>query len=460
MEKDLLREKMAKFMPPKEEWTPVDEALYGVEDIYNVPDDKAKKLREDAIRYSFKHHYENNRFYHEYCKEAGVKPDDIKTEEDFGKIPLVPDTFFKSYPDIEENGGKGFLEWLKMIYTGELPKIELKKKKPSYDDVIEFLWEEKVWLSFSTSTTGKFSFIPRDYITYCRMEFLVGYFLVKSVFPPYDPETFEPFTSKNTGFIGFGANASKTKHIAKCGEGLCDDIFKGYEKIYAADVPMTTDLMRIGQGRTKGIREKIMISVSSLSKKAFVSKCIKHLKKWEKEGKKQLFVSGFPALMLPLISAMEKKGIKFDFNGCSYTSGGWKSFGNKSLSPKEIRGKIKDYIGIPEEYCRDAYGMSEMNSLCVECEAHYKHIPHFLQPYVLDEEMNPLPYGEYGRFAFLDPIANSYPGFIITGDRVKLLEHCPGCDRPGPVLVPEISRIEGAEPKGCAEVSAKLLEEM
>ena len=58
MAKDLLRERLAKYIPPKEEWTPVDEALYGVEDIYNVPEDKAKKLREDAIRYSFKHHYD------------------------------------------------------------------------------------------------------------------------------------------------------------------------------------------------------------------------------------------------------------------------------------------------------------------------------------------------------------------------------------------------------------------
>ena len=51
-----MRERLAKYIPPKEEWMPVDEALYGIEDIYNVPDDKAKELREDAIRYSFRHH--------------------------------------------------------------------------------------------------------------------------------------------------------------------------------------------------------------------------------------------------------------------------------------------------------------------------------------------------------------------------------------------------------------------
>jgi hypothetical protein len=45
----------------------------------------------------------------------------------------------------------------------------------------------------------------------------------------------------------------------------------------------------------------------------------------------------------------------------------------------------------------------------------------------------------------------SYPGFILTGDVVRVLEHCPVCDRPGPVLEPEIRRATGEEMRGCAE---------
>jgi hypothetical protein len=459
MAKDMLRERLAKYIPPRDQWTPVDEALYGVEDIYNVPDDKAKKLREDAIRYSFKHHYEGNRFYHNYCKKAGVGPDDIKTEEDFGKIPLVPDTFFKSYPDIEEDRGKDFIEWLKMIYTGELPKIELKKK-PSYDDVIEELAKKNIWLCFSTSTSGRFSFVPRDYVTYCRFNFSIGHALVKSIFPPYNPETFEPFTAKELGVIAFTPNPSKTRHSTMFGEPVFCEVLKDHDKIYLTDMNLTTDIMRILLGKPKGIKQKTMAMLAPYSEKAFVSKCIKYLKKWEKEGKGQLLVGGFPASMLSLISTMEEKEIKFDFDGCFFTSGGWKNLENNSISPEEFRKKVKDRFGILEEYCRDGYMMTEMNIFFPECKSHYKHIPYFSYATVLDEEMNSLAYGESGRFAFLDPLSNSYPGFIITGDRVKLLEHCPECDRPGAVLAPEISRLESAEPKGCAEVSAKLLEEM
>ncbi|KAA0010964.1 MAG: hypothetical protein FE037_04430 [Thermoplasmata archaeon] len=66
-------------------------------------------------------------------------------------------------------------------------------------------------------------------------------------------------------------------------------------------------------------------------------------------------------------------------------------------------------------------------------------------------------YGETGRFAFLDALADSYPGFIISGDEVKLLEHCPVCDRPGPVLEPEVKRARGEEVRGCAEEIRRML---
>ena len=68
-------------------------------------------------------------------------------------------------------------------------------------------------------------------------------------------------------------------------------------------------------------------------------------------------------------------------------------------------------------------------------------------------------YDEWGRFAFLDPIANSYLGYIITGDRAKLLEKCPVCGKPGSVLESNITRMVGAEAKGCANLMRGLMAE-
>ena len=67
----------------------------------------------------------------EYCEVRNVRPDDIKTVDDFDKIPLIPDTTYKQYPS-----GKDFAHWLATIFTGELPKIVIKSLNPTYDDVI------------------------------------------------------------------------------------------------------------------------------------------------------------------------------------------------------------------------------------------------------------------------------------------------------------------------------------
>ena len=59
----------------------------------------------------------------------------------------------------------------------------------------------------------------------------------------------------------------------------------------------------------------------------------------------------------------------------------------------------------------------------------------------------------------VDPIANSYPGYIITGDRVKLLEKCPVCGKSGSVLESDVTRMAGAEAKGCANLMRGLMAE-
>jgi hypothetical protein len=118
-------------------------------------------------------------------------------------------------------------------------------------------------------------------------------------------------------------------------------------------------------------------------------------------------------------------------------------------------------FGIPETHCSDVYAMVEGNAMMMQCpEGHYLHVPYtYYKPLVLDDSLMPIGYGEWGRFAFLDASTQSYPGFIISGDRVRMLEHCPVCDRPGPVLEPEIERAKGEEVRGCAEELRRVLAE-
>jgi hypothetical protein len=125
----------------------------------------------------------------------------------------------------------------------------------------------------------------------------------------------------------------------------------------------------------------------------------------------------------------------------------------------EFRKLMQEFLGIKPEHCLDIYGMVEGNGWMVLCpEGHYLHIPYtYYHPMVLDDEFKPLGFGEWGRFAFLDGSTYSYPGFIISGDKVRMLEHCPVCDRPGPVLEPEVTRAVGKEMRGCAEELRRMI---
>jgi long-chain-fatty-acid---luciferin-component ligase len=185
------------------------------------------------------------------------------------------------------------------------------------------------------------------------------------------------------------------------------------------------------------------------------------LEKLEKE-KRQTLIATFPFQLWDLMEIMEKQGKTLDLgetNSYVITAGGWKIYEFKKVTEMEFAKKIEKNLGIPADNYRDLYGMSEMNGLAFSCEARYKHVTPWIYPMVLDDNLEPIGYGEWGRLAFLDPAGYSYPGFIMTGDRVKMLEECPECNKTGVVLESEITRVTGAEARGCGDLMRELITE-
>jgi hypothetical protein len=156
---------------------------------------------------------------------------------------------------------------------------------------------------------------------------------------------------------------------------------------------------------------------------------------------------------------LKREGKSFDFgdHGEVATGGGWK--GLKNMTPEEFRNEVNKVLGIPGKFVLDEYSMVEGNGWMIHCpEGHYLHVPYsYYKALVLNEEFKPAEYGEWGRFAFLDGISTSHPSFIVTGGQVKLLEHCPVYDRPGPVLEPVVKRASGEDLRGCAEKVRRML---
>ena len=71
------------------------EKLINLEDVYDQ--ENSSEIFLEAMRDCVKHHMDNNEFFKKYMDEAGVKPEDIKSEDDLVKIPPIHANFFKMY---------------------------------------------------------------------------------------------------------------------------------------------------------------------------------------------------------------------------------------------------------------------------------------------------------------------------------------------------------------------------
>jgi len=439
-----LEKQVHQYIPPKNQWTPVDEALYKPVDLYRIPLHEAQQMQLKALRYAFKRQYEQNQIYHKFCKEHKVSPDDIKTNNDLPKIPLVPDKFFKDYPH-----GKEFAIWLGNIYTGTLPQVVIEQSRPSYDDIINAFNKAGLLVTYSSGTGGRHTFIPRDRRTFYASEYAVAKSLVTMIYPLWDYDMY--------GYL-LMPNPKKTNIYA--GRALEIYFDAVHDVQVAIDREITTELIRMTMTGQKGVKSKIVRLAARRQSKKMINNIISWLQSHEKTDHKIAFV-GAPFILYQVMQKMKQDGLVFDFEGrgAVATGGGWKLYEGDRIPVKDFRKMVKDMLGITEDKCLDVYGMVEGNGWMVQCpEGHYLHAPYsYYKPLVLDEEYKPVGYGESGRFAFLDAAAYSYPGFIITGDRVKLLERCPVCDRPGPVLEPEVTRAAGEDTRGCAEEMRKML---
>jgi long-chain-fatty-acid---luciferin-component ligase len=439
-----LHKLLTPYLPPRDTWNPADEVIYQPRELNRVPLDEAKNMQLKAIKFTFTHHYNNNDFYRKYCEMRNVRPDDIRTVDDLDKIPLIPDTTFKEYPS-----GENFAHWLATVFSGKLPKIVIKGSNPTYDDVLNAFNAAGLVVTYSSGTSGRHTFIPRDMKTFVAGQYVnvmgsIGFL------PPQIPDhvyLLFPNPKKTNLFIG-KANL------------LADSVYKDVQ--YAVDYEISTESLRRAMTGNREAKGQATSYVQSEALQKMVDQITTWLERYEKT-EETIQLSGPPFMLHYIMSKLQKGGTSFDFGerGRVGTAGGWKINEDQRIPHADFRKLVEDVLGIPETHCLDVYGMVEGNAMMLQCpEGHYLHVPYtYYKPFVLDDSLMPAGYGEWGRFAFLDASTQSYPGFIISGDQVRMLEHCPVCDRPGPVLEPEVERAKGEEVRGCAEELRRVLAE-
>ncbi len=450
---DRFNELLAQYAPPQDTWNPADESLYKPADLFRVPVAEAKDMQLRAIKFTFAHHHRNNAFYRKYCEQKEVSPDDIKVIEDLDKIPLIADVTFKQHPS-----GKDFAFWLAAIFTGDLPNIVVESENPTYDDVINAYNAAGIAVMYSSGTSGQLTFIPRDTKTFQAAEYAAAE-LTGSMTDHADDGAH--LLSANHIYL-LSPNPTKTNLFIGKVSCLSFDLFKDGDVHYAMDYNITAEALQMAMGPKTGLRGRLTSFVQNRAGDRIVDKTIQWLGHYE-HTTETIALSGPPFMLGHVLDTLRKDGKRFDFGerGMIMTGGGWKMLEDKRIPHADFRKQVEEVLGIPETHCLDIYGMCEGNGFMVQCpEGHYLHAPYtYYKPLILDDNLIPIGYGEWGRFAFLDASAQSYPGFIISGDRARLLERCPVCDRPGPVLEPEIQRAKGEEVRGCAEELRRILAE-
>jgi hypothetical protein len=437
-------DQMKKYIPSRDIWTPADDALYKPDDLFRIPLAKAQEMQYKALRYAFTHHYTNNPIYQKFCKDRNFSPADITTYNDLDKIPLIPDSFFKDYP-----AGRDFALWLGNIFTGTLPRIVIKEQNPTFDQVINAFNAAGMAVAYSSGTSGRHTFIPRDQRTFYASEYAIAKSVITMIHPLWEYNMH--------GYL-LMPNPKKTNVYAG---KVCSVYFDAIQDVRVAiDRDITTELIRMTMSGDKGMKTRVVKFFAKRESEKIINEIIRWLEYHEKT-KEKITLVGAPFILSFVMKKLEKEGKSFDFGERAGvgTGGGWKAYEGVRVPVVDFRGQVEKILGIPQKLCLDIYGMVEGNGWMVHCpEGHYLHSPYsYYKPLVLDSEYKPVGYGEWGRFAFLDAAAFSYPGFIISGDKVRMLEHCPVCDRPGPVLEPEIKREAGEEIRGCAEEVRRML---
>lgn len=429
-------------IPSPEQWNPVEKALYTLNQ-FSLAENEVAEIRFAAIRFSFEYHFEHNAFYRRFCQTSGVQPDDLKGPELFHKIPLVPEHIFKGC-----QGPDQFVSWLASITSDEINWPEADKLQDSYDEQIAIMRRDyKILVRSTSGSSGIPSFLPRDAITGGRSAHwkIITYL---SMHP--DTLSVNDLLSVTLWPLDFS----------------WADLLVPPERVHALldkKLGLETVIRAMTKSEPQGIFDRLLGRKNNKAGvNVLLDALIKQLSDILDIGLPGIIWSP-PFLIYALAQFVKEHKIRFELgpNWLIELGGGWKLLHDRPLSERELRTLVSKTLGIPPGNIHDIYGSTECLGLCgLSCEGGYKHIPHtVLHPLVLNEEMEPLGNGMWGRFAFLNPLIRSYPGFIVTGDRVRMFQSCPTCERTGPVLDSEVSRMPDAEDRGCANIVREIISE-
>ena len=438
--------------------------------------ESARELRYEAILINHNTYLKNIPAYRKLAElELCDESTDISTIK---KKLMSSDDVFKSYSQewIDAGDYGRMNRWLSNLYFKNID-VDVRHIK-SIDDWIEQLKQAGVSVSYSSGTSGIFSLVPRDpddwkrakianvnyltpFLTYAKTGTVLTRLFVKPLSKWLSPDAFAGVVGK-IGMRNFDGVFLGFRQGRMGNQVLMQELAPLFRKYYFLfDVDLTATALRCLRRGARTQEEQQLLEQFQAEvfrkKDENYRKILGKMKTSLCDGQK-IFLFGAPYQFKELAELMSAQHENLILKNGSLIlfGGGWKSFTGETMDRESLIAMLKKIFGLPSDRILEGYSMTEINMLMLRCDAGRFHIPPIIEPVVFDEELSPLEGKDLrGFFGFLDPLAVSYPGFLISGDYVRMIDGECSCGLDGPAIV-EIGRAKTKEIKGCGGIMSSL----
>lgn len=433
---------------------------------------QAQELRHQAILLNHHLYMESIPVYRRIAAEEGCGRDsDVQAIKI--KSMLSAD-IFKSYDQNWLDSGEydKMNQWLSGIFHKAV-NVDMTGVQ-NIDGWIEALDRAGIYVTYSSGTSGTFSFVPRDkeewelsrianmaYLAPLLAHRIAGskfsHSFVQSAIRLLPIDRLGTTTAKkalsdyDAAFLGFKGgrmgNQALIQELAPLFNNCC----------FLYEMEISGTALRSLRRGARTDNERCM--VKSLQDKMLGQRkenylrLIENIEKSIKNGQK-VFIFGAPYQFKELceIMAAANREIMLKEGSLAVIGGGWKSFTGEAIRHDALIDMLSKTLHIQPDMILEGYSMTETSALTLRCKFGRFHIPPIIEPVIFDDALNPLEGDDLkGAFGFMDTLAASHPGFIISNDYVHMVNLDCECGLRGPAIL-EIGRLPGSEVKGCGGI--------
>jgi hypothetical protein len=405
-----------------------------------------RRLHEKATVAAHAFYVDSIPVYRRLAEDLGLT--DCRDAEMIAAEMSSSDHLFKSYPQewVDRRDFEALTDWLGTI-ASDRPQPRLDGVE-TVDQWVDAVCRAGWRLNYSSGTSGHLSFIPRERLTdRALMKFTVRQWTQMAGREPLPLHSFDGY------FMIF---AGGQQMISAQGYMLSLELARA-EFVYPE--PSSADLTRLAvKGAQTPEEEKALADFRARTGgniEVHLNRILDGMIASAKAGRPILLYAP-PFQLLDLCQRMAARGERIGPQPLAalLTGGGWKSFENQRISREELLAFAEDRLGFQPHQMHEGYGQSECNAHFNRCAHGRFHATPLAMPMVLDGNLDIMPKGGVGRYAFSDPFITAFPGFVITGDEVELIDETCPCGLSGLAIVGEVRRAKDQEIKGCGGVMA------